>query len=497
MTARYASFRNKDSRNHSSPSLTPMRFSTVLKYIAGAAFLLLMTALPSHAQIDVTVNYADETNTGTPLIFGGSNEPNPGDQASFYPQATAAGVKFERGSIHVDEVLPQGITLAEFEANTNGVAEPANWNWGPTTWASDAHAQGWTTMANLLNCPTWLSYSGTTGGIPSNWSVWQQIVTAIVEHEGSNLNYIELLNEPSYEISLTGSPYTTLASAVDAYYYNGAVAARAGNSSLLIGGPADASGTTSEVYDLIEDSSISSNLLQFVSFHSYGSNAAGQYSLSSLESTASSYGRANLPAFVTEWNYTTNASTTDPEVNGDQAVTWVAYQLMVMTGQSQLSGAAYFSFLPDNEVISDYEDCGCDDYQLAFYSGNDGVATLLPQARAYQLLSVDLGLGTGTYKTFATVNASVPEEGWSLVSNGMVSAAVANQSSSATTVNFTLEGIETSGCNFTVYAYLADTGSNTAVSPVATYNNVCITNDTLTLNGVAIPAYAVLGIVVV
>jgi len=495
MATPYTSFRNKWFRNTSSPALTPMRFTAALKYIAGVAFLTAMAAGPSLAQINVTVNYGNNVNSnGTPLIFGGSNEPNPGDQASFYPQATTSGVKFQRGSIHVDQVLPQGITLAQFEANTNGVANPANWNWGPTTWATNAHAQGWKTMANLLNAPTWLTYNGGTGGIPSNWTVWQQIVTAIVEHLGSNLDYIELLNETQYEISLTGSPYTTLQSAVNAYYYNGAVAARAGSSSIKIGGDADGTTSFQTVTGLIEDTALTSNLLQFVSFHSYGTNPAGNDNIASLASTLSSNGRGGLPIFLTEWNYTIGVSS--PNVNGVSVVNFVAYQLMVMTGQPQLSGADYFSFLPNNEVISPYEDCsGCTNYTKAFYSGTNGVATLLPQSRAYRLLSVDLGLGTGTFHTFGTVNATVPEEGW-VTSTGAVSAAVSNSTSSATTVNFTLEGIKTSGCNFTVYAYLADTGSNTAVSPVATYNNVCITNDTLTLNGVAIPAYAVLGIIV-
>jgi len=40
---------------------------------------------------------------------------------------------------------------------------------------------------------------------------------------------IELLNETQYEISLIGSPYTTLQPTVNVYYYyNSAVAARAG-----------------------------------------------------------------------------------------------------------------------------------------------------------------------------------------------------------------------------------------------------------------------------
>ena len=474
-------------------------------HYAVAALLTVMTAGPSFAQITATINYADNINShGTPLIFGGSNEPNPGDQASFYPQATTSGVKFQRGSIHVDQVVPASTVSAFLTAMTGGsggsyvtgsVADPSTWTWGPTTWASDAHGQGWTTMANLLNCPTWLAYNGGTGGIPSNWTVWQYIVKAIVVHEGSNLNYLEILNETQYEISLTGSPYTTLQSAVNDYYYNGAVAARAGNSSLKIGGDADATTSFNTLPGLIEDTTITSNLLQFVSYHVYSSNPVTSDNIASLATTLSNNGRSGLPIFLTEWNYTIGANCNCID-DGVATVTFAAQMLMEMTGQTQLAGAAFFSFLPNNEVISSYEDCsGCDNYPFAFYSGTNDVATLLPVARAWRLLSVDMGLGTGTFHTFGTVGATVPLEGW-VTSTGMVSAAVANGTATATTVNFTLEGIDTSGCNFTVYAYLADTGSNTAVSPVATYPNQCITNKTLTLNGIAIPAYAVLGIAV-
>ncbi|NYF79584.1 hypothetical protein [Granulicella arctica] len=506
MATRCASFQNKWFQNPSSPSLTLMQFPAALKHIAAVAFLLAITALPSLAQITATINYADNINSnGTPLIFGGSNEPNPGDQASFYPLATASGVKFERGSIHVDQVVPTSTVAAFLTAMTGGsggsyivgsVADPSTWTWGPTTWASNAHGQGWTTMANLLNCPTWLAYNGGTGGIPSNWSVWQYIVKAIVVHEGINLNYLEILNETQYEISLTGSPYTTLQSAVNDYYYNGAVGARAGNSSLKIGGDADATTSFNTLPGLIEDTAITSNLLQFVSYHVYSSNPVTGDNIASLASTLSSNGRGGLPIFLTEWNYTIGKSCNCID-DGNETVNFAAQMLMEMTGQPQLSGAAFFSFLPNNEVISPYEDCsGCDNYPFAFYSGTNNVATLLPIARTWQLLANDLGLGSGTYHTFGTVGATVPLEGW-VTSTGAVTAAVSNESASATTVNFTLEGINTSGCNFTVYAYLADTGSNTAVSPVATYSNVCITNNTMTLNGVAIPAYAVLGIAVI
>jgi hypothetical protein len=38
---------------------------------------------------------------------------------------------------------------------------------------------------------------------------------------GVAFSYIELLDEPSYEFNLSGSPYTSINAAVDAYYYYG------------------------------------------------------------------------------------------------------------------------------------------------------------------------------------------------------------------------------------------------------------------------------------
>jgi hypothetical protein len=478
-----------------------MCFVVTLKSVAGIALLLLATALPSLAQINVTVNYANMINgNGNPLLFGGSNEPNPVDQASFYPQANAVGVKFQRGSIHVDQVVPSNTSLSAFSTAMTGgksgsyvtgsVADPSTWTWGPTTWATNAKAQGWKTMANMLQAPTWLTYDGTVTGIPKNWTVWQYIVKKIIAHEGSYLDYVELLNEPTYFMTLTGSSYSTLPAASKDYYYNGAVAARAASSSIIIGGCADASGVFDDVNAIIADTRNTSNLLQFVSFHSYSTNPAST-SIATLATTLTNNGRSGLPIFLTEWN---SSSETSTDMIGDTAANFVAWQLMELTGVTQLTGADYFSFLPNNEVLSPYEDCSaCSNYPVAMYSGTNGVVTLLPQARAYQLLSTDLGLGTGTFHTFATVNPTVAEEGWT-TSNQNVAAAVVNPNSTATTVNFTLEGINTSGCGFTVKEYLADTGSNTAVSPVATFTNQCITNQTMTLTGIPIPPYATMGI---
>jgi hypothetical protein len=238
-------------------------------------------------------------------------------------------------------------------------------------------------------------------------------------------------------------------------------------------------------------------LLQFVSIHSYSSNAAGAYSLSSLESTASSYGRANMPVFLTEWNYTYSSNTNSPQVVGNQVVTWMSSQMILLSTQPQLTGADYFSFLPDNEELSAYEDCsGCDNYKLAFYSGNDGVATLLPQARVYQLFSVAMGLGGGAFKVFST-SSGAAAQGF-INSKREVVAAVVNTSSLATTANVSFNNIQVANaCDFSVYLYVADTVTNNAINPVSTASNQCITSKTMTLTDLDIPANATLGILVI
>jgi hypothetical protein len=473
---------------------TTNRFPAVLRFIAGVALLVAMTSLAGFAQTyTVSVNYSDAVNSSaSPLLFGGSNEPNPGDDASFYPVANASGITFERCVIHVDQVVPSGITLAEFEANTNGVANPANWNWGPISGCVDAHAQGWKVLAGLENAPAWLTYDGSPLGVPTNWSVWQQIVTAIVQKLGSNINYVELLNEPNNFLYIAGSPYSTLNEAVQAYYYNGAVAVRAANSSVLIGGDGEASSSLFKTLDaIIEDSAITSNLFQFASYHRYEPDPGADNYLAPLQSTLSSYGRGGLPIFMTEWN-----DSTEYGLSGNGIIPFVAENLMIFSTLPGLSGADYFSFLPGNEVVSGYEECGCGPgASESFYDATNGVVTLEPKARVYQLLSVALGLGKGTFKTMSTTSSSTPAQGF-INSKGGVGAAVVNASGTQATANVSLTHIDASGCNFTVYFYWADAGNDTAVNPVSQANNQCITNGTMTLNGLGVPAYGVLGIVI-
>ncbi len=453
------------------------------------------------AQNTVWVNYSSVVNSSaSPYLFGGSNEPNPSDQPTVYPELKSVGVTFQRGDIHLDQVLPTGITVAEYQANTNGVANPSNWNWGPVSWVSDAKSESFTTMANILYAPAWLTDSGTIQGVPSNWSVWQDIVTKVVEHLGSNLNYLEIMNEPTCGfLTTTRSSYGSVGAAADDLYYYSAVAARSGNSSLIIGGDADCnnSGSFGALSNIIPDSRLTSNLLQFVSYHIYSPTAAASDNIGTLESLLSNNGRSGLPIFITEWNYNYTSNTDDPHVVGDETVTYAVMQFMVWSTQPQLAGVDIFSFIPNNEELSPYEDCsGCDDIAQGFYSMNGSTATLVTQSRAYQLLSVALGMRLGNFKVYSTATQGLTGAQGFINAVGNVAMVMTNDTSSATSATVTLADIDASGCNFTVYIYTADTGSNTAINPTSTLTNQCITNGQMTLSNVALPSYSAVGVII-
>ena len=75
----------------------------------------------------VTINYTSQLNgNGSPLLFGGSNEPSQAHYASVYPQLQNAGIKFQRGTLHVDRLFATNfanITLADYQNNVNNVQE--------------------------------------------------------------------------------------------------------------------------------------------------------------------------------------------------------------------------------------------------------------------------------------------------------------------------------------------------------------------------------------
>ena len=334
----------------------PKTRSTAQWMAAGLLFLLTFSCRTLIAQGTVTVNFASAVNSsGTPLIFGASNEPNPADQATVYPMFWSSGLKFERGTIHIDQVVPSNTTITAYTAampngvgsyTAGSVADPSTWNWGPLSWATYAKAQGMTTMANLLFVPQWLSYndSNVSTAPANNWDslgiVWEDIVTKVVKQEltacngGPCLNYMEILNEPTCGFLNVGSGDTSWSSeaqAADYYYFYASTPAHAADPALILGGDADCNHGTSSFGDmptLIADQTLKAEgLLNFVSYHDYTPDEAGD-NVSEVSTMLSNNGYSGLPIFLTEWNYTGANGTTDPHVVGDQAATYIGDNLI-------------------------------------------------------------------------------------------------------------------------------------------------------------------------
>ena len=479
------------------------------------ALLFCGNALRASPQATVTVDLSNVVNPSvSPLLFGGSNAPNPVDQPVVLPMMVNSGLTHIRGTAHTDRIVPANTTFSAYLSSlphgvgsyTPGSAsDPSTWNWGPMSWATIAKARGISTMVNILHFPQWLSYNDKSpNNLPPNDSthipiVWQDIVYKIIQHEntacngGQCLDYVEMPNEPACGyfqiVSGDGSWPGGKTQALDVVYTNGALAARAANPAIMIGG--DAEGCSSGFSDLsvlIRDRNIQSKgLLQFASYHSYVPNE-GSDRIASLQSILTSSGYpSTFPIFITEWNWA--------QTNSYEETTYIGESLIFYSKQPGLKGTDIYTLLPTNVEVNPYEDCGCIIGSQGSYSvGSDNTYTLVNQMRSYRLAAVDLGLGRGTSKAYNTTLTSASAGQGYITSSGNPAAMLVNDSATATTATFTFTNSSASGC-YAVYAYVADTNTNTAMSPTQTFANQCFSGGTLTVQGVSVPTYSVVGVI--
>jgi hypothetical protein len=479
------------------------------------ALLFYGNALRAGTQATVTVDLSNVVNPSvSSLLFGGSNAPNPVDQPVVLPMMVNSGLTHIRGTAHTDEIVPANTTFSAYLSSLpNGVgsykpgsvSDPSTWNWGAMSWATIAKAQGISTMVNILNFPHWLSYNDTSPNkLPPNDSthipiVWQDIVYKIIQHEntacngGQCLDYVEMPNEPACGyfqiVSGDGSWPGGKTQALDVVYTNGALAARAANPEIMIGGDAEGcSSGFSYLSVLIKDPNIKSKgLLQFASYHSYAPNE-GSDRIASLQSILTSSGYpSTFPIFISEWNWA--------QTNSYEQTTYIGESLISYSKQPGLKGTDIYTLLPTNVEVNPYEDCGCIIGSQGSYSvGSDNTYTLVNQMRSYRLASVDLGLGSGTSKAYNTTLTSASAAQGYITSSGNPAAMLVNDSATATTATLTFTNSSASGC-YTVHAYVADTNTNTAMSPTQTFTNQCFSGGTLTVQGVGVPTYSVVGVI--
>ncbi|WP_176441701.1 beta strand repeat-containing protein [Granulicella rosea] len=474
------------------------------------------------AQATVSVNLSNVVNASvSPMLFGGSNSPNPADQPVVLPMMANSGLTLIRGTAHVDQIVPANTTEAAYAASMpNGVgsyvpgsvADPSTWQWGPVSWAPIAKANGITTLMNIAEVPLWLSYNSTSidDAPPNNvgyLTVYEDMVYKIIQHEntacngGQCLTYLEILNEPDCNnllLAAGDSSWSSEAAAADSVYTYAATGARAANPALIIGGDAECrdSGTFGTLSTLLADANLKAKgLLQFVSYHDYNPSEAND-NITTLQAiiTADGY-PATMPIFLDEYNYTFTNPNSDPHVVGKEAATYIGDQLIFFSQQVGLQEAGIFTLLPNNALTTPYEDCNNCIFSNGLYSVNgDGTYTLAPQMRAYRVASVDLGLGSGTSKAYATTFSGLSEAQGFTTPGGNITALMVNDSATSTTTTVTFSSSSAAtGCGYNVYVYVADTGTNNGSSPSQVLTNQCFSAGTMAVAGVAAPAYSVVG----
>ncbi|MGK7396763.1 MAG: hypothetical protein ACNS62_19455 [Candidatus Cyclobacteriaceae bacterium M3_2C_046] len=219
------------------------------------------------------INFDEPTGTGSPYVFGATQPRGLSDQQ--WDQLRQQGFTLARSQADLSQLVPCSNPQA-YHQNTNGCADPANWDWHNGIYGNDfvkkASSRGMRVILTIKNAH-WNRYPNTPEDeetIPKDFQVWADIITKIINHYKGAVSYLELFNEvdrvPQFLVENSGytrkkgyqKVLTTAIKAVqDADYPK-----------LRIGGPAAANIGKEQVIWLLEDPFIRTHL-GMISFHDF------------------------------------------------------------------------------------------------------------------------------------------------------------------------------------------------------------------------------------
>ena len=422
---------------------------------------------PAHAQ-SVTVDYRNTIGSGHPEIFGGSYFPV--IDTALQQQIVNAGVTLIRGDYRMGSLVTTS-TIDNYKNNVGNVQDSGTWNWtGSISGAQAARNAGLKILMIIDYNVSWNSYSGTTEGVPKDWWVFEDIVKKMYRHFPADM--LEVWNEPDINphfLDLTGSPYTSPEAAYADIYYHAAHAIRSVDVKVPIGGPTMAGGyagyTGGWIFSLLTDRSIPNGWINFASYHNY---AEGVSEDPTVLNEAQEF-RPGIPVYLTEWNAR--------PCSGNDATT-VSYAGMRLSNMMNLgiAGASYYA-------IDDMAHQGCN-----FYA--DG--KLLPKARAWRLMSKDLGLGAGPSIIKSTTVSGVTTAVAAINSSGQPVLAVVNHSGDEVSVTVILNNLGLAG-SATLRVYRASYDSDDAQNPIEDVTQSVLNN--VLSHAISIPPYSLAGLV--
>lgn len=466
--------------------------------IALIVSLLLALFAPGGASAavgaNVSVDYSVSAVQGSPYVFGFNKNPLLSQASDVFPKLQDIGMTRIRNTAYMDK-LNMCSTIAAWNANTGNCADPATWDWSTFWWVAQAKANNMKVSMIFAYAPAFLTYSGDIFGIPKDWTIYEDIVKKIYTHYQSDIDWVEILNEPnaSWFLNLSGSGYADSQTAIKDFYYHIAKAIRSVSTTVPMGGLSSYGMETANLAAVLDDARIPHSWVDYGSFHEYSRNA-GKIDIGPMKSTFTSRGYASsVPIMVTEFN-------TEPSYSEERSFnsgSWLGLQLSRYIKQGYYA-LDYYSAYPSYYPLSGEPYFSpTDKSNYGMYSWNDatGTSTLLPMAYTYKMLSKKLGLGAGAFTVNGTAVAGIDDAFGATNSNGNKVAFLVNNTAQYKNVNVVLKNTGITG-SAQVSTYLATFRdfTNTGESAYQTSNKTAVSGQVT--EAVTLAPFSVAGVIV-
>ncbi|GAA0616281.1 hypothetical protein HPO96_00420 [Kribbella sandramycini] len=468
--------------------------ATALSTLLTAAALQAPAAaepVTTTAATTLTADFSVADGPGYAEVFGsGINVPALTDTAKI-DTLHQAGTRFIRGDAYLQHILPD-TTIAGYLAGigkAGSVADPTTWNWDNYAWVDEHHKRGTKTVLIMSYSIDWLGYTPGDGNDYSpprgadGFRVYEDVIAKIYQRFRGKVDLIEIWNEPDLHgfLNVTNSPWPlTDAGRLEAYakiYAHAHKAIRSVDPDIPIGGPVSSgSGPGLSWVDRLLPRPELQGKFDFLSYHEYALYQEGRTeSVDRFRQRAAALGYPNMPVYVTEWNY--SAAYTEVPMNASDArnLSYSALRLTNLYNQ-HANGANVFADNDESIVPSFY--------------GVHRNGLLPPRARAYQLLSRDLGLGDGvsTIRRTSTPPNLFTGFGAVTTAGGDNVAWVVNDAAQPLEVDVQLKGL---GGNTVANLFEASPNQN-PVTPKSSLP-LQVTNGAATVH-LSVPPYSVSGI---
>jgi len=430
----------------------------------------------------VTVDYAQTTAHSGKYMFGVSSWPRM--STSYATLLADAGITMIRqSSIGMEHIVPQ-TTVADYLNNVDNVQDPSTWNWNPsgdfeTIQENDVDAfntAGIDVFSIIAYTPSWLGVTTAYGAMPSNWTVYEDIVKKIYQHYKNKIVYFEIFNEPEVEISLGGSSYPDVWSAYNDLYKHalGAINSVAGTRT-PIGGPAAAYTASSPwLAGMLADSTYGDDV-DFASWHNYGSASTYDTGVYSWKNIAANAGKPGMETFVSEYNLGGGNS------NSTDAIPWVGGRLSSLM-DAGVTGAFIYG---TDDRASGWNASVRHSWHIINQDG-----TLTPRMWPIRLLSKKLGLGLGDNEMKLTEQSGLTWASAAVNADGKPVVWAVNETGSPITTDIELDNTGING-PVSLTHYVAD-ASHDATTAYASGSTIAIDGKVTTT--VTIPAKSVYGV---